>query len=204
MAAYAATADPVTQRARPLVLSYWVMPMAAGLAVTATAAGMLVETLILANRIDANVTPISQSVGDIKLHTDTISVLTNVDRSAAGIRQAAAPLSGQASSILGTVGAIQSTVASIDGSTGSIQGLVAQIDGTVTSITSQALSITKSVEGIESKLPTTVGLASQALSVLNSVRADTAAMLVAPELPTINAHANSIDCKLGSGGDCQR
>jgi prophage DNA circulation protein len=178
--------------------------MIAGLAVTATAAGMLVETLILANRIDANVTPISQSVGDIKLHTDTISVLTNVDRSAAGIRQAAAPLSGQASSILGTVGSIQSTVASIDGSTGSINGLVSQIDGTVSSITSHALSITTSVEGIEAKLPTTVGIATQALSVLNGIKADTAAMLVAPELPTINAHANSIDCKLGPGGDCQR
>jgi prophage DNA circulation protein len=203
MATYAAT-DPQALRARPLVLSYWLGPMAAGLAVTATAAGMLVETLILANRIDANVTPISQSVGDIKLHTDTISVLTNVDRSAAGIRQAAAPLSGQASSILGTVGSIQSTVASIDGSTGSINGLVSQIDGTVSSITSHALSITTSVEGIEAKLPTTVGIATQALSVLNGIKADTAAMLVAPELPTINAHANSIDCKLGPGGDCQR
>ncbi|MBV8992529.1 MAG: hypothetical protein JO287_02240 [Pseudonocardiales bacterium] len=203
MATYAAT-DPQTMRARPLVLSYWVMPMAAGLAVTATAAGMLVETLILANRIDANVTPISQSVGDIRLHTDTISVLTNVDRSAAGIRQAAAPLSGQASSILGTVGAIQSTVASIDGSTGSIDGLVAQIDATVTSIAPHVLGIAVPAEGIESKLPTTVGIASQALSVLNSVKADTAAMLMAPELPTINAHANSIDCKLGPGGDCQR
>ena len=61
MATYATT-DPQTRRARPLVLSYWLMPIAAGLAVTATAAGMLIETLVLANRIDANVTPITRSV----------------------------------------------------------------------------------------------------------------------------------------------
>ena len=199
MATYAATADPVTQRARPLVLSYWVMPLATGLAVTATAAGMLVETLILANRIDANVTPISQSVGYIKLHTDTISVLTNVDRSAAGIRQAAAPLSGQASSILGIVGSIQSTVASINGSTGSIDGLAAQIDGTVGSIPPHVLSITNSVESIESRLGTTVGLATQVLSVLDGVKSDTGALLAPPLLPTIYAHAHSINCKLPGG-----
>lgn len=198
MATYAAT-DPQTLRARPLVLSYWVMPLAAGLAVTATAAGMLVETLILANRIDANVTPISQSVGDIKLHTDTISVLTNVDRSAAGIRQAATPLSGQATSILGTVGSIQSTVASIEGATGSIDGLASQIDGTVGSITPHVLSITNSVESIDSKLGTTLGSATQILNVLNGVKADTAALLAPPLLPTIYAHAHSINCKLPGG-----
>jgi hypothetical protein len=202
MATYAAS-DPQTLRSRPLILSYWVMPLATGLAVTATAAGMLIETLVLANRIDANVTPITRSVGDIKLHTDTISVLTNVDKSAAGIRQAADPLSHQAGSILGAVGSIQSTVASIDGATGSIDGLASQIDGTVGSIAPHVLAIAVPVESIESRLPTTIGLASQILSVLNGVKADTAAVLAPPLLPNINAHANSIDCKLGPGGGCR-
>jgi hypothetical protein len=202
MATYASN-DPQTVRSRPLILSYWVMPLATGLAVTATAAGMLIETLVLANRIDANVTPISQSVADIKLHTDTIGVLTNVDKSATGIRQAADPLSGQASKILSTVGSIQSTVGSIDGSTGSIDSVAAQIDGTVGSIAPHVLAIAVQAEGIEAKLPTAVGLASQILSVLGAVKADTGALLQPPLLPTINAHAGSIDCKLGAGGACR-
>lgn len=201
MATYAAT-DPQAMRARPLVLSYWLMPIAAGLAVTATAAGMLIETLVLANRIDANVTPISQSVGNIKLHTDTISALNTVDTSAAGIRSAADPLSGQAAQILNSVGAIQSMVGQIDSNTGAIDSLATAIDGTVDQIPGNVLGIAVPAESIESKLPTTIGLANRALSVLQSIRGDTAALLVAPLLPAINDHAHSIDCKLGSGGAC--
>ncbi|HVS41240.1 MAG TPA: hypothetical protein VMU20_03125 [Candidatus Dormibacteraeota bacterium] len=201
MATYATT-DPQTRRARPLVLSYWLMPIAAGFAVTATAAGMLIETLVLANRIDANVTPITQSVGDIKLHTDTISVLTTVDRSAAGIKSAADPLSGQAAQILTSVGAIQSTVGQIDGNTGAIDSLATTIDGTVASIAPNVLAIAEPAESIESRIPTTVGLANRIIAVLQSVKGDTAALLVAPLLPAINDHAHSIDCKLGSGGAC--
>jgi hypothetical protein len=201
MATYATT-DPQAMRARPLVLSYWLMPIAAGLAVTATAAGMLIETLVLANRIDANVTPITQSVGDIKLHTDTIAVLTGVDRSAAGIKSAADPLSKQASDILGSVGAIQSTVGQIDSNTGSINSLATTIDGTVASIPGNVLGIAQPAESIEGRIPTTVGLANRIIAVLQTVKGDTAALLVAPLLPAINDHAHSIDCKLGSGGAC--
>jgi hypothetical protein len=189
-------------RARPLVLSYWLMPIAAGLAVTATAAGMLIETLVLANRIDANVTPISQAVGNIKLHTDTIGALTTVDRSAAGIRAAADPLSGQAAQILTSVGAIQSTVGQIDSNTGAIDSLATTIDGTVDLIPGNVLGIAVPAESIESRIPTTLGLANRALGILQSVKGDTAALLVAPLLPAINDHAHSIDCKLGSGGAC--
>jgi hypothetical protein len=196
------TLDPQTMRARPLVLSYWLMPMAAGLAVTATAAGMLIETLVLANRIDANVTPISTSVADIKLHTDTIGVLTTVDRSAAGIRTAADPLTGQAAQILSSVGAIQSTVGQIDANTSSIDSRAATIDGLAPSIAANVLGIALPLESIESRVPTTLGLARSIISQLQSVRGDTAALLIAPLLPAINDHAHSIDCKLGSGGAC--
>jgi hypothetical protein len=178
------------------------MPLAAGLAVTATAAGMLTETLVLANRIDANVTPISQSVGNIKLHTDTISVLTTVDTSAAGIKSAADPLTGQASQILTSVGAIQSTVGQIDTNTGGITSLAQTIDGTSDQIAPNVLGIAIPAESIESRIPTTVGLANSIISVLKSVEGDTAALLVVPLLPAINDHAHSIDCKLGSGGAC--
>jgi len=203
MASRYATNDPQALRARPLILAYWAMPLATGLAVTATAAGMLIETLVLANRIDANVTPITQSVGDIKLHTDTIGVLTTVDKSAAGIKSAADPLSGQATKILSSVGDIQSTVGQIDSNTGSIRSRAAGIDATVGSITPHVLAIAIPAEGIEAKLPTTVGLASSILAVLAGVKADTASLLVAGELPSINGHAGSIDCKLGTGGACK-
>jgi hypothetical protein len=203
MATRYATNDPQTLRARPLILAYWVMPLATGLAVTATAAGMLIETLVLANRIDANVTPITQAVGDIKLHTDTIGVLSNVDKSAAGIKSAADPLSGQASKILTSVGDIQSTVGQIDGNTGSIRSRAAAIDATVGSIAPHVLHIALPAESIEARIPTTVGLASQILAVLAGVKGDTAALLVTGELPSINGHAGSIDCKLGTGGACK-
>jgi hypothetical protein len=140
-------------------------------------------------------------VGDIKLHTDTISVLANVDKAAAGIRQAADPLTKQAGGILSTVGSIQSTVGSIDGATGSINGLASQIDGTVASIAPHVLGIAVPAESIESKLPTTIGLATQTLNALEGVKGDTAAILA--QLPAINSHANSIDCKLGPGGGCR-
>jgi methyl-accepting chemotaxis protein len=203
MATRYAANDPQTLRARPLILAYWLMPLATGLAVTATAAGMLIETLVLANRIDANVTPISQAVGDIKLHTDTIGVLTTVDKSAAGIKAAADPLSKNAADILTSVGAIQSTVGQIDSNTGSIRAHAGTIDGTVGSIAPHVLAIAIPAESIEARIPTTLGLAGSILSVLAAVRGDTASLLVSPELPTINAHANSIDCKLGPGGACK-
>jgi hypothetical protein len=203
MATRYATNDPQAVRARPLILAYWVMPLATGLAVTATAAGMLIETLVLANRIDANVTPITQAVGDIKLHTDTIGVLTSVDRSAAGIKTAADPLTKQANDILTSVGSIQSPVGQIDTNTGSIRSRAGSIDATVASIAPHVLGIAIPAESIEARIPTTLGLASSILSVLAGVKADTATLLVAPELPSINAHANSIDCKLGPGGSCK-
>lgn len=202
MATTYATNDPQTLRARPLVLAYWVMPLATGLAVTATAAGMLIETLVLANRIDANVTPISQSVGSIRLHTDTISALTGVDKSAAGIKSAADPLSGQAAQILSAVGSIQSMVGQIDSNTGSIESPAGTINGTVASIAPNVLGIAVPAEGIEAQLPTTIGLANSIIGVLQSVKGDTAALLISPLLPAINDHAHSIDCKLGSGGAC--
>lgn len=203
MATRFASNDPQTLRSRPLILAYWVMPLATGLAVTATAAGMLTETLVLANRIDANVTPITRSVGDIKLHTDTIAVLNTVDKSAAGIKSAADPLTGQATKILSSVGDIQSTVGQIDSNTGSIRSHASGIDSTVSSIAPHVLNIALPAESIEARIPTTLGLADSILAVLANVKADTASLLVTGELPSINGHANSIDCKLGTGGACK-
>ncbi len=160
--------DPQTLRARPLVLAYWVMPLAAGLAVTATAAGMLTETLVLANRIDANVTPISQSVGNIKLHTDTIAVLTTVDKSAAGIKSAADPLSGQATKILSSrrrhpVDRWARSTATPGAST----RWPRTIDGTVRpDRPATSLGIAIPAELIEARVPTTIGLANSIIGVL--------------------------------------
>jgi hypothetical protein len=202
MATHAAS-DPLLARSRPLVLSYWVMPLAAGFLVTATAGGMLIETLVLANSIDSSVTPITRSLADIKLHTDTIAALNQVDASAKGIRTASAPLAGQAGGILNTVAAIRSSVGSIDISTGSIDRSAAEIDASVAVIQAQFRTIAGSAESVEGKLSTTISLTDQVLTVLAGVRGDTAGLLVAPFLPTINDHADSIDCKLGPGGACQ-
>jgi hypothetical protein len=202
MATYT-TSDPIDRRARSLVLSLWVMPIVAGVAVLAVAAGMLIETLVLANSIDAKVTPIRSSLADIKLHTDTIAVLNTVDASAKGIKSAAHPLTDQAASILGVVSTIQSTVGSIDGSAGSIDSHVAAVDGTVGSITSGFTVIRGQAISIDHGLGSAVSLADQVLGVLGTVKGDTGRLLVTPLLPTINDHANSIDCKLGSGGACQ-
>jgi hypothetical protein len=130
-------------------------------------------------------------------------VLSNVDKSAAGIKSAADPLSGQASKILGSVGEIQSTVGQIDSNTGSIRSRAAAIDATVASIAPHVLNIALPAESIEARIPTTVGLASSILAVLAGVKGDTAALLVTGELPSINGHASSIDCKLGTGGSCK-
>ena len=74
---------------------------------------------------------------------------------------------------------------------------------TVGSIAPHVLHIALPAESIEARIPTTVGLASSILAVLAGVKGDTAALLVAGELPSINGHANSIDCKLGTGGSCK-
>ena len=56
------------------------------------------------------------------------------------------------------------------------------IDGTVASIAPNVLAIAEPAESIESRIPTTVGLANRIIAVLQSVKGDTAALLVAPLL----------------------
>lgn len=194
--------DRMSNHVRPLVSAYWLMPLAAGLAVIVTAAGMLIETLVLANRIDTNVTPIEQSVAGIKVNTDTIAVLATVDASAKGILAAAGPLTGQASTILTTVQSIQGTVGQIDTATGSIDSKAGAIDNTVASIAPHVLGIAVPVESIQAKLPDITGKLSNALSLLGGVKGDTASLLSQASLPTILDHAHSINCKLGPGDGC--
>lgn len=199
MASTLTTGRAFMEKARPLLLSYWIMPLATGFAVIATAAGMLTETLVLANNIDATVMPIKESVAAIKVHTDTIAVLNQVDASAKGIRSAADPLSGQAGTILSTVGAIQSTVGQIDAVTGSIRTRAAAIDNTVTSIAPHVLGIAVPAESINRRLTTTMAELNTVISLVMGIKGDTATLIAPGYLPTIDDHAHSIDCKVGNG-----
>lgn len=183
-------------RARPLIISYWFMPVVVSAAVILTAIGMLTEVVILANRIDANVNPIVASTRDIRLHTDTIAVLNTVDANAKQIRQAADPLAGQANTILGTVGAIDSTVGTIDAQTGSIDSHASGIDSTVAVIAPHVRLIAEPAEGIESQLRgTTTPRLAQILSLVTNVLNDTH-QLAGSIVPSILRDAASIDRKL--------
>lgn len=193
-----ARADRINEKGRPLVQAYWWMPLAAGLAVILTATGMLIETLLLANRIDTNVTPIKSATASIEVHAQGIAVLNQVDATAKQIKTAADPLTGQASSILSTVGDIQATVAKIDAATGSILSRAGGIDQTVTSITPHVLQIAVPVESIEARLGTTVGDLNTVITLVTGVRADTDALVAPGILPAIDDHAASIACKTGA------
>jgi len=187
-------------KARPLTTSYFIMPIVAGFVVLAIAAGMLTETLLLASHIDASVGVIKPEVTDIRVHTDAIANLDQVDASAKGIKSAADPLSGQAATILSTVGTIDGTVAQIDNATGSIMAHASAIDSTVVSIAPHVLLIAQPVESIAKGLATTNAMVAQVLSLVQGIKNDTGA-LVSPLLPLVETHAKSIDCRL-VGPDC--
>lgn len=187
-------------KSRPLVTSYYIMPIVAGFVVLAIAAGMLTETLLLASHIDASVGVIKPEVTDIRVHTDAIANLNQVDVSAKGIKSAADPLSGQAATILSTVGTIDGTVAQIDNATGSINAHATAIDATVDSIAPHVLLIAQPVESIARGLATTNAMVAQVLSLVQGIKNDTGA-LVSPLLPNVESHAKSIDCRL-LGPDC--
>ena len=183
-------------KTRPLMKSYWYMPLIAGFVVLAIAAGMLTETLLLASHIDSSVGVIKPEVTDIRVHTDAIAELDGVDASAKGIKTAADPLSRQAATILTTVGTIDGTVGQIDNATASISGHAAAIDATVNSITPHVLLIAQPVEAIDRDLHTTIGELNSVLGLVSGIKGDTGALLSSPLLPSVEAHAKSIDGRL--------
>ena len=201
MATMSAAQNRFEAKSRPLVKSYYYMPIIAGFVVLAIAAGMLTETLLLASHIDASVGVIKPEVTDIRVHTDSIAELNGVDASAKGIKTAADPLSGQAATILTTVGTIDATVGQIDNATGSISAHAAAIDATVNSITPHVLLIAQPVEHIDLELHQTIAELNTVLGLASGIKGDTAALLSTPLLPDVEAHAKSIDCRL-AGPDC--
>lgn len=201
MATMSAAQNRFEAKSRPLVKSYYYMPIIAGFVVLAIAAGMLTETLLLASHIDASVGVIKPEVTDIRVHTDSIAELNNVDASAKGIKTAADPLSGQAATILTTVGTIDATVGQIDNVTGSINSHASAIDATVDSISPHVRLIAEPVERIDAKLHQTIAELNTVLSLASGIKGDTGALLSHPLLPSVEAHAKSIDCRL-MGPDC--
>lgn len=200
MATMASSRDRFAGKSAPLIKSYYFMPIIAGFVVLAIAAGMLTETLLLASHIDTSVGVIKPEVSDIRVHTDAIANLNDVDVNAKGIKAAADPLSGQAATILSTVGTIDGTVGQIDNATGSISAHAAAIDSTVDSIAPHVLLIAQPVEAIVAELKTTNAMVSSVLSLVSGVRGDTDA-LSGTLVPQIEAHAKSIDCRI-LGGTC--
>ena len=202
MATMSTTRDRFAPKVQPLMKSYWYMPLVAGFAVLAIAAGMLTETLLLASHIDASVGVIKPEVTDIRVHTDSIAELDGVDASAKGIKTAADPLSGQAATILTTVGTIDATVGQIDNATGSISAHAAAIDATVNSISPHVLLIAQPVEAINRDLHQTIAELNTVLSLATGIKGDTGALLSTALLPDIEAHAKSIDCALKITSGC--
>ena len=173
----------------------------------------LSRVTLAAQQIDDRVEVIIGEVGPIDNELDQVAKLEETNRIAAGILEAAKPLSGQldqviaaAQSIDGSVSNIQGnasdingTVKSINGSLQTLQPVVRQINGGVAAINGRADVIIEAVRGIRSDLG----------NVLAQVGGPGA--LTTGGTPNIDGHANSIDCNnlvngglLGSQGTCSR
>lgn len=177
---------------RNLLAPFWVMPLLAGFAVILVAAGMLTETVMVANQIDTNAAAIAAAAGGIQSNTSGVPVLDQVDATAKQIKVAADPLNGQANTILATVDQIDATVGQIDSTTGSIDAQASSIQGTVTSIAPHVLAIAEPAERINSKLQAAIDRLNAILAVVASAKNDTGFVLATP-VPEIETHACSID-----------
>lgn len=159
---------------------------------------MLTRTLNAAQQIDTRVGFITHYVSPIDADLDAVKLLEETSASAAGILEAAEPLSGQlaqvqdaaqgintsVTQILDTAGSINQTVKSINSTVDSINATVESINGNVTSIHSDIAqverrapptlatvrSIDRGVAAINNRAAVIIGLA-------QGVKADTAGIL---------------------------
>lgn len=174
---------------------------------------MLTGTLVAAQQIDERVFEIRNLVTDIGEGTQHVALTQEINASAAGILDAAAPLTGQLDQVIESAGSIDGTVTSILGTAGEINSVAAgQINPNVLTIGGSGAGIGGSVEQIHasfSALLPVVNSINQGVADINGrvdvvldnvvgIKSDTGNIVrevgTGPNQASIQGHAASIDC----------
>lgn len=174
---------------------------------------MLTGTLVAAQQIDERVFEIRNLVTDIGDGTQHVALTQEINESAAGILDAAAPLSAQLDDVIASAGSIDGTVTQILGTAGEINSVAAgQINPNVLAIGGSEAGIRGSVDSIHGSfvalLPVVQDI-NQGIADINQrvdvvlgevhgIKGDTGAIVsqvgIGPQQNTIQGHAHSIDC----------
>lgn len=169
----------------------------------------LTRTTIAAQQIDTRVDRIVHHVGPIDSALDGVAQLDETNRIAAGILEAAKPLSANADDIIATAESIDGTVTDINANATSINKTVKAINGNANSIKSSVQGIGGSftdlvpvVREIKVGVVDINGRADRIIALATAIRGDTQNILAEVGPPatgttgnkTITGHANSIDC----------
>lgn len=172
---------------------------------------MLTGTLVAAQSIDERVFEIRNLVSDIHEGTQFVELTEDINENAAGILDAAQPLSGQADQVIEAAGSINGTVTSILSTAGSINQTAGQINSNVLAIGGTEANIAGSVATIHEGLAGTLshveqihqgvidinGRADVILALVNAIKDDTGGInqvVGNHNVLSIAGHAHSIDC----------
>lgn len=174
---------------------------------------MLTGTLVAAQQIDERVFEIRNLVTDIEDDTRHVALTEEINASASGILDAAAPLSEQLDQVIGSATSIDGTVTQILGTAGEINSVAAgQINPNVLAIAGSEAGIRGSVQQIGTTFDTLLPVVQDinqgvadinsrvdvVLADVNGIKADTSGIVanvgLSPQENTILGHANSIDC----------
>ncbi len=118
---------------------------------------MLTTTLVKANQIDDTVLYIRHQVSPIDKDLDAVALAAKTNEIAAGIRTAAAPLSGQLGVVLDNTNSIDATAKSINTTAGQINQVVNSITATAGEINGSAHSINDKVHAINGSVASIQG-----------------------------------------------
>ncbi len=114
-----------------------------------TAVLFLASTLGSASRIDEKVVSIRNDITPIDTELDTVSTLVTVEKTAADIREAAAPLTGGLGQVVTDVGTIDASAKTILTSATEINGKVKTINASANEINGAVNTITSALSSIE-------------------------------------------------------
>jgi len=145
----------------------------------AIAAGLLAQTMIVAQSLNDKATVIAKNGRGINIATDSVIQLNRTNQTASSILASAQPLEGLLNQILGSAKEIDDLGVSINGLAGTINGTATTINGTATTINGTATTINGnagkilvSATEINDTAKSINGLASSILDTANLVRDD--------------------------------
>ena len=173
----------------------------------------LSRVTIAAQRIDDRVEVIIGEVGPIDSELDEVAKLEETNRIAAGILQAAKPLSGQLDQVIAAAASIDRTVSGIQANASDINGTARSINGSLQTLQPVTVQINNGVAAINGRADVIIDAVRGIKADLGNVLAEVGGpgALTTGGRPNIDGHANSIDCNnlvngglLGSQGSCQR